>query len=186
MTTAFAATTAADIVKDVDILTHDVSSSPVLFGINRGGLSFDPETTFTEIAYDGRRNKRVQGMMRKTETGGVISGTFIESSVANATAFEAGATVATASLVNTITPKAAGVLFVQGDYLSNLKWVQDRGDAGVETITFPLAVCLKYSEKTTDNGEKEISAEFGAVQTQADAIATPGKAAYTRVITKGA
>ncbi len=145
-----------------------VTIGTALLGVTKGGVSWDPEMTTAEIAFDGMRSK-IKGLERISKRGGKLSGMLLQiASAAQVQKLELGATTATSTITgvtSVITPKDAGVLFVSGDYLADVRatWETGQGSGHYFSIHMPTAVCLKYSIKGGDNGEADVSFEFAAV-----------------------
>lgn len=145
-----------------------VTIGTALLGVTKGGVSWDPEMTTAEIAFDGMRSK-VKGLERISKRGGKLTGTMLEiASAAQIEKLELGSTTATSTvtgITSVITPKDAGVLFSTGDYLADVRatWETGQGPGHYVSIYIPCALCLKYGIKGADNGEADVSFEFAAV-----------------------
>lgn len=159
----------ADVLLDSGMLY--VGSAQI--SATRGGLSFDPGKEFRVLEYDGLRTE-VLGIRRITRWNAAIKGAFLQFKAANVTNFIPGATTGTGGTgVSTlITPKAAGLQYASGDYLSNLRLVFERGDTASTkylAVLFTRALCIKYDIGSQMDGEGLINAEFRAVLQTTDA-----------------
>lgn len=145
-----------------------ISIGSVLLGVTKGGVTWDPEMTTSDIAFDGQRGM-VKGLTRISKRGGKLSGTLLQiASAVQVQKLELGATTATSTVTgvsSVITPKDAGTLFVTGDYVTDLRavWETGQGTGHYFAIHIPCAICLKYGIKGADNGEADVTFEFAAV-----------------------
>lgn len=158
---SWSATLPQDILLDTGLLY--LATNP--FGASRGGLTFNPGKTIRNIPFDLKRAPIV-GLDRVTEMVPTIEGTFIELGSPDWANFETGATNTFASataVTGIITPKKAGVLFVAGDYLTNLRLVFQRAnDAGYVQVRFPKALVKTYGLTGKDTEEPEVKVTFEA------------------------
>lgn len=160
--TGFTATTFEDVIKDAGILYADIdgvgAGGPVLLGASQDGFTWDPGKEWGEMEFDGKRAPIVGGH-EIIGFQSMISGTMLEFSDAQIPVYEAGATkVAGPPIV--FTPKPAGELLVQGDYVKDLWLFLRRGAAGYMKIALPFALCTKYSLVSKDKEVAKVAVEF--------------------------
>lgn len=147
----FNADTPDDILLDSGVLLLD--GDPI--GVSRGGLRFNPGIEIRELDYDGRKAPVVGGD-RIAFRRPVISGTMLQAGEADFNRYEPG------GATPDVTPKPQGVMFVEGDYLTDLALVFKRGNGGTCTITFPFAICKQYEVVGQNQSEAEIAVVFEA------------------------
>lgn len=186
MPSGYVARTPMDMLVDTGILkVGAVGAATAIHGVSRGGLQFDPGTTLREAEFDGRRGP-VMGLDRKSFMRPRITGTMLQLAQEDLAIFEAGAAVVTTgvspNVIHTVTPKAADAFLVSGDY-RKVELVFNRSGGGTVTITFPVALVVKYGPVGgTDTGEAETAVEFEARQNRDDAGSTDGEVLYTIVV----
>lgn len=155
-----------DTLLNAGVLFHTIAGVSTKIGVTRGSPDFDPGIELADVAFDGMRF-RLKGLTRRTGFKPVIKGTILElgptATGKQTLILEPGSAEATVSGVTTTTPKAAGAFFATGDYLTDLRWIFDRGNGAFVAIYFPLALCTKWSLKGQDKDEAQISFEFEAV-----------------------
>ena len=161
-----------------DTLPAEVLLNPAIvmigtakLGVTRGGVSWDPETEISSIAFDGKRSNFVRGTERVTKRGGKMTGTILQiATAAQIQKLEPGATTATGGtgVTTIITPKDAGLLFDDANYLVDVRAIWALKGGTYFAIYLPVALCPKYDIKGADNNEAEISFEFDAVLDPAD------------------
>jgi hypothetical protein len=136
-------------------------------GVTRGGPSWDGETEISSIAFDGKRSKYVRGTERISMRGGKLSGTILQiASAPQLQTFEPGASTATGGtgVTTIITPKGAGILFEDGDYIEDVRAIWALKAGNFFAIYMPVALSIGgVKVKGGDNGEGEIDFEFAAV-----------------------
>jgi hypothetical protein len=155
-----------DVAFNAGVLFRTISAVSTKIGVTQGAPDFDPGVSMADIEFDGKRCM-LKGLTRKVGFKPVIKGTLIEFAPAatgkQTLILEPGSTEATATGVTTTTPKAAGSLFVSADYVTDLRWIFDRGNGAYIAIYFPLALCTKWSMRGADKGEAQVSFEFEAI-----------------------
>jgi hypothetical protein len=154
-----------------------------VIGVTKGGVSWDPQITFGDVAFDGERS-RIKGLTRKTKHGGKLTGNLLQIGTAAQTLrLEAGAASATSTvtgITSVVTPLGAGVLLTSGAYVTDLRaiWETGQGSGHYYAIHMPVALCVKYGIKGGDNGEADVSFEFDAVLDMAATGSTITDAPY--------
>ncbi len=138
-------------------------SNKAPFGASVGGFTFDPGFTTRAVEYDGKHT-RMQGLDRITEWASVLKGKLVEITAPNMLRYNPGASSDGSSGTNTLTMKAAGVLFQATDYLKHLYLIgRQQVDGQLVRVHFPLALCVKYQIVTQHNNEWQVDAQFDAV-----------------------
>lgn len=140
-----------------------------VFGAFSGGLKFDPGVTYRNTDFDGKRSP-VKGLDRVTMRMPKISGTVIQLSTTMIAQVEPGsATNATGAWSGSTSyaPKSAGQLLADGDYLSNVRAIWQRGGAtsaagSYVQVRFPAGLCTKYDVAGQDGAEVAIAIEIEA------------------------
>jgi hypothetical protein len=167
-----------DVLLNMGVLFHTISAVSTKIGVTKGAPDFDPGVEMTDVVFDGMRC-RLKGLTRKTGFKPVIKGTVLEfgptATGKQTLILEPGSSEAIVGGVTTTTPKAAGTFFAAGDYLTDLRWIFDRGNGLFVAIYFPIALCTKWSLKGQDKDEAQISFEFEAI---GDPAADLGVAPY--------
>lgn len=180
-TTALATT----ICPDVAVLKRDVSGTPTVFGVSRGGLRFTPNVDWQNLPFDGKHDD-IEGNDRVLKRDGVISGTFIEIKDAylNADLLEPGVTMGTAGTPTTIThtPVAGATFLSTGDYVTNLDMVFTRGDGKSVIVRFAKAICTKYDIVSQDPNGAEVNVEFHSRLSQTAAASSTDTASYVWLV----
>ena len=157
-------TSLTNLPTDVLLNTGRLFVGNTFLGVTRGGLAFNPQVTRRNIPYDGQPGP-VEQLDWDTFSEATFSGRFIQFSGASALArFEPGSTSAAGSgnVTTVITPKATGLLYAAGDYLSNLRQVWQLKSGGFVQVRFPKALCTQYDFAGEDRGETLVNATFGA------------------------
>jgi hypothetical protein len=166
MLTGYTTNLPTDLALNAGVLMRTISAVSTKLGVTRGAPDFDPGVDISDVQFDGMR-MRLKGLSRKTGWKPVIKGTLIElgpaASGKQTLVLEPGSTEATVGGVTTTTPKAAGAMFAANDYVTDLRWIFERGSSGFFAIYFPVALCTKWSLKGNDKTEAEISFEFECV-----------------------
>jgi hypothetical protein len=167
-----------DLPDDVLIDVGYLFEGNTFVGTSRGGLSFEPTIERRNIEYDGKK-ANVAELDRDTFSGAQITGTLIQF-ISKLATFEPGSTSADpgGNVALRLTPKAAGVLYASGDYLTNLRLVHPRRGGGYAQIRFPVALCTQYSLSGQDRSEAEIAATFEARLPLATAASASGTKPY--------
>lgn len=149
---------------DVLLLPGQLRVGSTVIGATRGGGNFDPATEIENADFDGKQAP-LKGLDRKFHGAARISATLIE--LGDATTgdqipkLEPGSVNASAGSPNvtTITPKVGGAFLASGDYLTDLRWIFDRGiGAGTEryaVVYFPCALVTKYGITAEGGSRKE-------------------------------
>ena len=168
-------------VPDVAVLKRDIASVSTVMGVTRGGVRFDPDVTWDNIPFDGKKDD-IEGLDRTLGRRGRISGTFIEikDPLFNADILEPGVSLATAGTPTTIThtPVAAGTLLNTGDYIQNLLMVMARADGKSVVVRMKRALCKKYSIIGQDPQGNVVDCEFESRLAQSDAASSTDTASY--------
>lgn len=159
MPSGYNANLPSDILLDSGLLY--VGNSPI--GVSLGNLQFDPGDDTHNVDFDGKRAP-VMGLDRTVNWLPKITGDLLQLGTSNVGQVEPGATSVTGGGITTYTPKKAGVLYVTGDYLTNLRLIFQRGSGAYVQVRFPKAVCEKYSIAGVDKAEAKVSCEFQARQ----------------------
>jgi len=173
----------ANLPADTIIESGVLFNGPTPVGSSAGGFKFDPGKTFAQLAYDGQKSD-VQGNDRIIKWAPKITGTLIEFGGATTGnqqgLLEAGSSSAThdKGATTRTQPRVAGSLFANGEYITNLRVVYERAGGGYAAVYFPIGFVAKYDLQGENAKEGKIAVEFHARLSQADAIASPGKAPY--------
>lgn len=161
----------ADVLLDTGVLYI----GGAIVGPSRGGLSFDPGTEWSNIGYDGKKQNRTL-LDRKTFTAPMISGRLLLFAPTDYPRLEPDVTSsspgAPVSSNGRKTPKPAGVLLDEGDYVHDLRLVFERKAGGFVQIRFVYALCARWRLAGQDRGEAEIDVEFHARLAAAEAEGT--------------
>jgi hypothetical protein len=164
--TGYTANLPTDVALNMGVLFRTIAGTSTKIGVTQGPPDFDPGVEMSDVVFDGMRC-RLSGLTRKTGFKPIIKGTLIEFAPAAAgkqtLILEPGSGEATATGVTTTTPKSAGIFFATADYVTNLRWIFDRGNGAYTAILFPIALCTKWSMKGVDKAEAQISFEFEAI-----------------------
>lgn len=157
------------------VLFRTISAVSTKIGVTQGAPDFDPGVEIGDIQFDGMRCK-LKGLSRKTGFKPIVKGTIIElgptASGKQTLLLEPGSSEATVGGVTTTTPKAAGSLFAAGDYITDLRWIFDRGNGLYVAVYFPFALCTAWSVKGQDKAEPQVSFTFEAVGDPANDLGT--------------
>lgn len=168
MITGYLSTFPTDVLLNMGVLYYSKSGVATKIGVTDGAPDFDPGVELEDITFDGMRC-RLKALTRRVGFKPVIKGTLKEfgpaASGGQIALLEPGQVEAAPDGNGTkvVTPKPAGALYAAGDYISNLRWIFDRGQSGYAAIYFPNALCTKWSMKGVDKKEAQISFEFEAV-----------------------
>lgn len=166
MLTGYTSNLPADVLLNMGVMFRGISGTSTKIGVTMGAPTFDPGVDLKDITFDGMRC-RLKGLTRRVGFRPIIKGTLKEFGPAatgkQLAVIEPGSAEATASGVTTVTPKAAGGLYAAGDYLTDTRWIFDRGTSGFAAIYFPIALCTKWSLRGQDKDEALIDFEFEAV-----------------------
>lgn len=168
MLTGYTANFPTDVLLNMGVLYYSKSGVATKIGVTDGAPDFDPGVELQDLEFDGKRC-RLKAQSRRVGFKPVIKGTLKEfgpaASGGQIALLEPGESEAApdGSGTKLITPKAAGVLHASADYISNLRWIFERGSGGYAAIYFPIALCTKWSMKGQDKKEAQISFEFEAV-----------------------
>ena len=158
--TGFTSSLPTDVVLDSGVLYIGAT----VLGATKGGLQFDPGSTYRNIEFDGKRSA-VKLLDRKMMMAPKLSGTVIELATGNVGRFEPGATVATTGAWTGSTsyaPKRAAGLLVAGDYVDSVRAIWLRGSGGFVQVRFPSALIVKYDITSQDAEEVSIALEIEA------------------------
>jgi hypothetical protein len=131
MLTGYTTNLPTDLALNAGVLMRTISAVSTKLGVTRGAPDFDPGVDISDVQFDGMR-MRLKGLSRKTGWKPVIKGTLIElgpaASGKQTLVLEPGSTEATVGGVTTTTPKAAGAMFAANDYVTDLRWIFERGN----------------------------------------------------------
>lgn len=138
-----------------------VGSTPI--GATKGGMQFDPGVEIRHIEFDGLSTE-IAGLHRITKYTATMSAKVLDLTDAALSRYFPGAT-SDGSSNNLFTMKDAREFWVTGDYLTNLKFVQQQSDGSAESfvITFARAMVKVNSITTEDNNETVVDVTFTAV-----------------------
>lgn len=166
-------------------------STPAVKGTTMGGIKFDPGKEIRQLGYDGQAADVVGGdrivrwkpklSFTLQELGDSTTGNQLALIEAGSTQSDIGHQSTSKGRIRLLTPKAAGVLFVVGDYIANLIGVFEIGGAGIyqyARIQMDYALCTKYDVQTSDSAEGKINVEVEARLSASDAVNSPGKCPY--------
>jgi hypothetical protein len=137
-----------------------------IFSAQEGGLKFDPGKTLRNVEFDGKRTD-IKALDRTVMFAPKLAGTILEFSAANIPNLEPGASAATVTgspsgFTTGYQPKAAGVLYAAGDYLSNVRAIWQRGDGTYVQVRFMCALVSKWDLQGTDKQEGKVQVELDA------------------------
>lgn len=149
---------------DVLLLPGQLRAGSTVIGVTRGGGNFDPAFEYENLDWDGKQAP-LKGHDRKYHGPARITATLIEfgdSTTGNQIPkLEPGSVNASAGSPNvtTITPSAGGSFLASGDYITDLRWIFDRGvGAGTErycVVYFSCALVTKYGIGAEGGSRKE-------------------------------
>jgi len=145
-----------------------------IWGATRGGITWEPGSEWRHIGYDGEKAPRI-GLDRKAYVAAKFSGRFIHFCPEDIAKFEPGSTTVgsdPSSLV--ISPQPAGQLLAEGEYLSHVRLVFDRGQGGYCQIRMPKAFCAQYQVQGNDRAEGEVQVTIEARIPEAETEGHPG------------
>lgn len=171
MPSGYSTTTAATIALDAAL----VGVGATVWGVTRGGPRWNGGgTEWREIEFDGKRS-RIVGLARKTGFDPQITFEMVEMSTTALIRLEPGASSALVGGVTTITPKKAGLLLVDGDYLTNFWVAWKLGDATWLRILFPKALVTNYEGPSGEDKNEAgisvtVSAALAVVSGDTDAV----------------
>lgn len=155
-------------------LPNEVLLNPALiyvgttvWGVTRGGVSWDPGVEVAEVEFDGKHTE-IKGLARKNKFASKLTFTVLQlGTAAEIQRIEPGATTATSTvtgITSVITPKDAGNLFAAGDYLTDVRAVWELGEGSKYiAIYLPVARVSKGTITGAADGEGEIPVELTAV-----------------------
>lgn len=157
MPSAFDATaTPRDVLLDTAFLY--VGTTPL--GVSRGGLSYDPGTTYRNIDFDGKRSP-IAGLDRVTARNPTITGRLLQLGPADILRFEP-ASAAVVATDTTTTPVDASTTIAVASLITDLRIIWRRGGGGYFAARFSRAMCTRWSVSGGDNSEAEIDCAFEA------------------------
>jgi hypothetical protein len=144
---------------DILLDTGTLYLGAAVYGAFRGGLTFDPGTTWRNVEFDGKVSP-VANLDRKVSVNPTISGTCIELGPVDVARVEPGSTVVSAGAWTGSTSyrgKAGQTLYASGDYLANVRAVWERGAGGFVQVRFPVAIISSYNVAGTPGEEAAIA-----------------------------
>lgn len=147
------------------------------FGLTKGGVDFDPGRKDRDVEFDGKRG-RVAGLEYPIDYESVMKGKIITFGAAQIGYLESGATSDVAGEQTTYTPKPCGELYAEGDYLTDVLGVCERGDGGMVVVKFAVGRVTKWKLDTKDKQEAELDFEIHAYISDEDAQESTDKAPY--------
>jgi len=178
MLTGYSANLPNDTLLDMGVLFRTISAVSTKIGVTQGAPDFDPGVEEADIQFDGMRCS-LKGLQRRVGFKPMIKGTIIEfgptATGKQVQVIEPGSSEATVGAVTTTTPKAAGLLYASGDYLTDFRLIFQRANGLFVAIYFPIAKATKWSMKGVDKAEAQISIEIEAI---GDPTADLGVAPY--------
>ena len=142
-------------------------------GATQGGIDFKPGIKTRDIEFDGRRSAIAQ-LEYVIEYDSHIKGKIIQLGSTQIDILEAGATL----VGEEYTPRAADVLYAEGDYLTNVMCVWERGNGGLFVVEFPVARVVSYKVDGKDKSEAEITIDLKAFLSLADAVTNTSLCPY--------
>lgn len=149
-----------------------------VWGVTRGGVQWDPGITHRDVPFDGKRSP-VKGLVGIETYAPKMTFTVLQlGTAAEVQRLHPGATTATSTdtkITTVITPKDAGDLFADGDYLTDVRAIWELGDGTYFAIYLPSAYCSKPAINGADTGEGEIPVELSAVSASTAVTAAPFK-----------
>jgi hypothetical protein len=151
---SWTATLPQDVMLDSGVLYIGAS----IFSAQEGGLKFDPTKTIRQVVFDGQRSP-IAGLDRTVETAAVLTGTVLQVSPTTFPTIEPGAATPVPVVgggpagATQLQPKQASIMYVAGDYLTNVRAIWQRGDGTYVQIRFPKALCTKWDLTGTDKEE---------------------------------
>jgi hypothetical protein len=139
----------------------------------KGGLDFDPGIKTREIEFDGKRSS-IAELEYVIEYDSHIKGKIIQLGSTQIDILEPGAVLAGEEY----TPRAADVLYVAGDYLTNVMCAWERGNGGLFVVEFPVARVVTWKIDGKDKSEAEIAVDIKAFLSLADAVTNTSLCPY--------
>ncbi len=165
----YTASLPTDVLLDSGVLYIGAPGARTVFSAQEGGLKFDPGKTIRDVAFAGQRT-RVKGLSRTVNFAPKFTGTILEVSPTTMTVLEPGVTTGVvmsgspSGLTSGFQPKAAGILYATGDYLSTISAVWQRGDGTYVQVRFyDGAEVIKWDIAGTDKQEGKITVEIDAL-----------------------
>lgn len=147
-------------------------------GATRDGVSWDPGTTYADIAVDGVKVP-VQGLTRITGYQSKLTFNLIQlGTAAEIQKLEHSATTATSTDTNittVVSMKDAGELLATGDYLTDVRAIWSHADGTYTAIYLPLAYVSKRTITGAADGEATIPIELTGCNTTANVNKAPYK-----------
>ncbi len=136
-----------------------------IFSATSGGLKFDPQRQTRDMEFDGRKSP-VALLDRTIYVRPMITGVVYQVPSTSFASLEPGASTVSLSGgpsgSTQIQPKAAGTMYVSGDYISNVRAVWYRANGTYVQIRFPKGICDKWDMAGRDREEVLFSVNFGA------------------------
>jgi hypothetical protein len=161
-----------DVLMDTGILYIGASA----FAAQDGGVKYDPMVTLRQIPFDGSRAPIV-GLDRVVEYKPKITGNVIELERTNLLQLHPGASAVTIAGgpagASQYWPKRAGVNYLVGDYLTNVRLIWLRTDNTYFQVRFPKAIVVKWDIAAQDKQEGKIAIELEARLDMAPSGALP-------------
>ena len=156
---------ANDVLFDTAVLYIDIAGVSTPLGASRGGLTFNPNREMRTIEYDGMTSPGV-GTQRIVGTAPTITGSFIEIGETQlAEVLETGHTTQFQASTKRFLPKAARLIFADGDYVSYAKLTYQRANGGTYSVVFPRALCTQYEHTGEDKNESLVNITLVGVRT---------------------
>jgi hypothetical protein len=122
----------------------------------QGGIDFKPGVKRRDIEYDGKRSE--------TEQMSYV--------------LEPGSTADTVGSVTTYTPISADTLYGEGDYLTDVMAVWQRGNGGLFVVHFPKAMVINWDVDSKDKSEAKAKIDIKAIVDLDAAVADTGACPY--------
>ena len=178
MPSGLTATLPDDLALNVAVLYHTASIAGgavtgTKISATKGGLDFEPGIKTRHIEFDGKRSD-IAEMEYVIEYDAHISGKIIQLGDDQIAILEAGATL----VGEEYTPRAADVLYAEGDYLTNVMCAWERGNGGLFVVEFPVARVVSYKVDGKDKQEAEITVDLKAFLSLADAVTNTSLCPY--------
>ena len=142
-------------------------------GATQGGIDFKPGIKTRDIEFDGRRSAIAQ-LEYVIEYDAHITGSFIQLGDDQIAMLEPGAVLA----ANVYTPRAADVLYAEGDYLEDVMAVWQRGNGGLFVVEFPVGRIVSWDADSKDKAETKVKFDIKAFLSLTDAVTDTGLCPY--------
>jgi hypothetical protein len=143
----------------------------------QGGIDFKPGVKRRDIEYDGKRSETEQ-MSYVIEYDAHVTGSIIQLGSTQLAILEPGSTADTVGSVTTYTPISADTLYGEGDYLTDVMAVWQRGNGGLFVVHFPKAMVINWDVDSKDKSEAKAKIDIKAIVDLDAAVADTGACPY--------